>query len=82
MKIPKKVQEQYRELCGIKYRERLKGLGKERGEVCFGCRDIYGCGGVIGINICPTLDRMAEDGLITITHKQPKWMDWATRMKN
>ena len=81
MRVTKKIQIKYREVCGEKYRDRLKGFGKVRGEVCFGCREIYECGGVIGINLCPTLDRMVEDGLIEITHNQPEWMDWATRMK-
>ena len=82
MRITKKMQNEYRELCGEKYRDRLKGFGKERGEVCFGCREIYECGGIIGINICSTIDRMAEKGLLKITHNQPRWMNWATRMKN
>ncbi|KKK67361.1 hypothetical protein LCGC14_2954840 [marine sediment metagenome] len=82
MRITKKMKAEYREICGAKYRDRLEGFGKERGEVCFGCRSIYGCGGVIGVNICPTIDSMVEEGSIKVTHNQPKWMDWATRMKN
>lgn len=82
MEIPEKEQEEYRKVCGEKYRVRLDGFGKDRGEVCFGCREIFECGGIIGINICPTIDHMVENGLIAITHNQPKWMDWATRMKN
>lgn len=82
MKLTKKRKEEYRQICGAKYRDRLKWFGKERGEVCFGCRSILECGGVMGINICTTLDHMVEEGLIEMTHNQPDWMDWATKMKN